>query len=56
MTRKSIIEAIGLYVTVTGKRSQRQFEKVAPIIKDRYTCFLGGGAGFEKATVIYLRD
>ena len=52
--KKSIIEAIGLfYNDCYWKKVSRQFEKVAPIIKDRYTCFLGGGAGFESKTVIY---
>lgn len=52
--KKSIIEAIGLFYNDNyWKKVSRQFEKVAPVIKDRYTCFLGGGAGFESKTVIY---
>lgn len=52
--KKSIIEAIGLFYNDSyWTKVSKQFKNVAPVINDRYTCFLGGGAGFESKTIIY---
>ena len=52
--KKSIIEAIGVFYSQSyWTKVSTQFKKVAPVINDKYTCFLGGGAGFESKTIIY---
>ncbi len=51
-TKPDIIESIGSFYENYWNKVSKQFKK-APISKDRYTCFLGGGAGFESKTIIY---
>lgn len=52
--KKSIKESIGLFYNDNyWEKILKQFKNVAPVIDGRYTCFLGGGTGFESKTVIY---
>lgn len=51
-TKPDIIESIGRFYENYWNKVSMKFKK-APISNDRYTCFLGGGAGFESKTIIY---
>lgn len=50
--KEKIIKSIGCFYENYWNKVSKQFKR-APISNDKYTCFLGGGAGFESKTIIY---